>query len=59
MTDVDLNEIFIVKEVCGDYAIITSTKTNQDVDISVFLLPPNLMVGDKLKPKNILEYERV
>lgn len=50
--------IYIVKEICGDYAILVD-ENGENFDISVFLLPHDLMVGDRLKCVNMLEYQKI
>ena len=48
-------EIYVVKEICGDYAVLQA-ENGDLLDISVFLLPYDLMIGDKLECVNMLEY---
>ena len=51
-------EIYVVKEICGDYAVLQA-ENGDLLDISVFLLPYDLMIGDKLECVNMLEYRKM
>ncbi len=50
-------EKFIVKEVCGDYAIIKDA-SGEEVNISVFLLPEGICEGEEIFSPAPLQYER-
>ncbi len=50
--------IYTVQEICGDYAILVD-QNGETFDISVFLLPHDLMVGDQLQCVNMLEYKKI
>lgn len=51
-------EIYVVIEICGDYAVLQA-ENGDLLDISVFLLPYDLMIGDKLECVNMLEYRKM
>lgn len=49
---------YIVREICGDYAVIED-EVGSRINISVFLLPFDLIVGDKLQNVGLFQYEKV
>ncbi len=56
--DMTQTTIYTVHEICGDYAILID-ENGEKFDISVFLLPHDLMVGDNLQCVNMLEYQKI
>ena len=49
---------YVVKEVCGDYAILLD-ETQEQVNISTFLLPRDIVEGDVLVSTIPFQYELV
>ncbi len=50
--------IYTVKDICGDYAKLKS-EDGEEISISTFLLPTDLMIEDKLKTIGIMQYEKM
>ena len=47
---------YIVKEICGDYAIILD-ENQIEINISTFLLPSDIIEGDRLISTIPFQYE--